>query len=238
MRNRIDCRWDVVAVAMLTNLFAVATSRTMGWFYVAFIEEFGLNRQSTSWPGFLLMCCHRTAGLLVSVLHKHMSLFLIGLLGSFFAWGGMAVSAFAPSISWMSFTMGIVHGIGSGVVIQAHTVVVLQHFSKYRGIAAGFMFTANPVSAILFPAVLSALNDAFGLRGAVVIYGALIMNISALCPVLKEPPWIARAGAIREEGARGHHREHKTSIDSTGCDMKLLAKSDEPAATAFSNEKI
>nr|XP_037285697.1 monocarboxylate transporter 9-like [Rhipicephalus microplus] len=100
------------------------------------------------------------------------------------------------------------------------------------------MFTANPVSAILFPAVLSALNDAYGLRGAVLIYGALIMHISALCPVLKEPPWIAGAGALRKEGACGNHRVYKTSIDSTGCDMKLLAKSDEPETTAFSNEKI
>ncbi|KAL1486168.1 hypothetical protein MTO96_009348 [Rhipicephalus appendiculatus] len=50
------------------------------------------------------------ASLLVSMLHKHMSLFLIGLLGSLFAWVGMAVSAFAPTIAWISFTMGIVHG--------------------------------------------------------------------------------------------------------------------------------
>ncbi|XP_049270056.1 uncharacterized protein LOC125757865 [Rhipicephalus sanguineus] len=223
---------------MFTNLFAVATTRTMGWFYVAFIEEFSLNRQTSSWPGFLVMCCHRTSGLLVGMLHKHMSLFLIGLMGSFLAWGGMAASAFAPSISWMSFTMGIVHGIGAGVVIQSHTVVVLQHFSKYRGLAAGSMFTANPTSAILFPAVLSALNDAYGFRGAVLVYGALIMHISALCPILKEPPWITNAGTMRENGVHENQRLRKTYIDSTGCDVKLLAKSDEPAAAAFSIEKI
>ncbi|XP_037510176.2 monocarboxylate transporter 11-like [Rhipicephalus sanguineus] len=198
---------------MFTNLFAVATSRTMGWFYVAFIEEFSLNRETSSWPGFLLMCCHRTSGLLVGMLHKHMSLFLIGLMGSFLAWGGMAASAFAPSISWMSFTMGIVHGIGAGVVIQSHTVVVLQHFSKYRGVAAGSMFTANPTSAILFPAVLSALNDAYGFRGAVLVYGALIMHISALCPILKEPPWITNAGTMRENGVHGNQRLRSTLVD-------------------------
>ncbi|KAH6937729.1 hypothetical protein HPB50_003718 [Hyalomma asiaticum] len=132
MRNRVDCRWDVVVVAMLTTLFAVATNRTMGWFFVAYMDEFGLGRQTASWPGFVILGCHRVSGLLVGMLHKHLSLFLIGLLGSFFAWGGITVSAFAPSIAWMSFTTGFVHGMGSGIVIQAHTVVVLQHFSKYR----------------------------------------------------------------------------------------------------------
>ncbi|XP_065281113.1 monocarboxylate transporter 5-like [Dermacentor albipictus] len=110
MRNRVDCRWDVAAVALVANLFASATNRGMGWFYVAFIEEFSVDRQTASWPGSILLACYRSSGMLVAVLHKRISLFWIGLVGSVFLWGGMMASAFAPSIAWISFTMGFVHG--------------------------------------------------------------------------------------------------------------------------------
>ncbi|XP_049517578.1 uncharacterized protein LOC119441785 isoform X2 [Dermacentor silvarum] len=110
MRNRVDCRWDVAAVALLAQLFASATNRSVGWFYVAYIEEFNVDRQTASWPGSVLLACHRSSGLLVGVLHKRLSMFWIGLIGSVFLCGGIMASAFAPSIAWISFTMGFVHG--------------------------------------------------------------------------------------------------------------------------------
>ncbi|KAH6940223.1 hypothetical protein HPB50_026345 [Hyalomma asiaticum] len=238
MRNRVDGRWDVAAVAMLTTLLAVATHRTMGRFFVAYMEEFILSRQTASWPGFVILGCHRLAGLLVGMLHKRLSLFSIGLLGSFLAWSGITVSAFVPNIAWMSFTMGFVHGIGSGTTIQSHTVVVLHHFMKYRGVAAGIMYAANPVSALLFPAVLAGLHNAYGFRGTLLVYSAIIMHMSALSIILKEPPWASSVGKKTEMRLHGKQGERKVSAELSACHVRLMAQADEPAAAAFSMEKI
>lgn len=194
IRNRVDGRWDVAVVASIAGFFAVATNRNMAWFYVAYMEEFGVDRQGASWPGSVLSTTFRCAGLLVTLLHKYLSLFWIGILGSVLLWSSLTVSAFAPSIGWMTVIMGGAYGIGSGVVLVTHIVLIMQYFRKYRGIAAGLRLTSNPVSAIVFPAVLSTLRDTYGFRGATLVFGAITMHVTAFCIMLRDPPWLTSDG--------------------------------------------
>ncbi|XP_077554175.1 monocarboxylate transporter 5-like isoform X2 [Haemaphysalis longicornis] len=109
MKNRVDSRWDLLVVMMMAGVFCTATYRSSGWFYVAYMEEFKVDRQGASWPGSVYKTAFRCAGLFVTALRKHLSNFWIGLIGGCLLWGGTAASVFAPNIAWMAVTIGFVH---------------------------------------------------------------------------------------------------------------------------------
>uniref|UniRef100_A0A6M2CZV1 Putative monocarboxylate transporter n=1 Tax=Rhipicephalus microplus TaxID=6941 RepID=A0A6M2CZV1_RHIMP len=62
-------------------------------------------------------------------------------------------------------------------------------FDKYRGVASGIKFAGYSMASLLFPTILTSLRDAYGLRGCMLVYAALTMNVTALTLLLKEPPW-------------------------------------------------
>ncbi|KAH9377473.1 hypothetical protein HPB48_006266 [Haemaphysalis longicornis] len=65
-----------------------------------------------------------------------------------------------------------------------------MYFDKYRGIASGIKFSGYTICSLVYPKVLTMLKDAFGFRGALLVYAGLTMNVTALTLRLKEPPWL------------------------------------------------
>ncbi|XP_077551461.1 monocarboxylate transporter 12-like [Haemaphysalis longicornis] len=108
--DRIDGRWDIAIAASLAAFFGNATSRCSGWFYVAFMEYFGVDRQAASWPNSVLTIMFRSSGFFIAALQRCTSLFWIGILGSVLVWGGLIASVFAKDIAWLTVTMGLLHG--------------------------------------------------------------------------------------------------------------------------------
>ncbi|KAH8042451.1 hypothetical protein HPB51_023461 [Rhipicephalus microplus] len=130
--------------------------------------------------------------LFVAVLQRYTSLYHIGLIGSILLWVGILASAWSPNIATITITLGFIHGFGAGIVLMCNLVEIMQYFQKYRDIASGIKFAADPMSAIVFPALLSYLRATYGLRGALLIYAALSMHVMAFSIVLKEPQWLKR----------------------------------------------
>lgn len=56
----------------------------------------------------------------MGILQSKVSPQRIGFLGSFFVWGGLVATAFAPTIAWTAFTYGIIHGNDSSVSLGRH----------------------------------------------------------------------------------------------------------------------
>ncbi|XP_075542933.1 monocarboxylate transporter 11-like [Dermacentor variabilis] len=190
--NSVDGRWDIAVLAGLVSFFGIATNRNSGWFFVTFMEEFQVDRRSASWPNSVLTIMFRSSGLLVALLQRYMSLFHVGLIGSIFLWGGIIASVFSPNITTITVTLGLLHGLGAGLVLMSNLVEIMQYFQRYRGIASGIKFAADPTSAIAFPALLSYLRTTYGFRGTLLIYAALTMHVTAFSIVLKEPPWMTQ----------------------------------------------
>ncbi|KAL1427027.1 hypothetical protein MTO96_017773 [Rhipicephalus appendiculatus] len=134
----MDRSWGVAGAASITAFFTVVMMMNSGFFYVSFIEEFGVARESglmahkrhvdrvslissvncshslldyTLTSGYsvlrrspLLQAC------LVSWFQRHLSVFILGLIGSIFLWTGILGAFFAPDITWMTVTLGAIHG--------------------------------------------------------------------------------------------------------------------------------
>ncbi|XP_070389374.1 monocarboxylate transporter 3-like [Dermacentor albipictus] len=82
--------------------------------------------------------------------------------GSVLAAAGIIASSFAPDITWLTVTLGAMHGLGLGMVTTMLQVLISMYFQRYRGAANGIMFAGSTASAFIFPHLLLYLKGTYG----------------------------------------------------------------------------
>ncbi|KAL1479281.1 hypothetical protein MTO96_051974 [Rhipicephalus appendiculatus] len=102
------------------------------------------------------------------------------------------MSSFSPNILWMTAILGILFGFGSGTVLMMLFVFISEYFDKYKGLALGIMYAGSTSSAFVFPKLLLFLKETYNFRSSVMIFGAIVMHVTPINLVLKEPVWILR----------------------------------------------
>ncbi|KAH9377472.1 hypothetical protein HPB48_006267 [Haemaphysalis longicornis] len=58
----MDRSWSVAAAGSLAAFFTVVMITTSGFFYVSFLEEFQVDRESASWPTSVLSIVSHSSG--------------------------------------------------------------------------------------------------------------------------------------------------------------------------------
>ncbi|KAH9371284.1 hypothetical protein HPB48_011225 [Haemaphysalis longicornis] len=258
MKNRVDSRWDLLVVMMMAGVFCTATYRSSGWFYVAYMEEFKVDRQGASWPGSVYKTAFRCAGISLAT-HEltvwpawEHNVIIVGVrnierIRQLLAVREPTIDGVRcevqthlkpaedtcrgvinvdPAVTEQDISGGSHKGLGCGTVLVTHLVLIMKYFNKYRGVAAGVRMTSNPMSAIIFPAVLSALKDAYGFRGALLVFAAITMHATALSIMLKEPPWLTPSTTIAAGRTSNKGAAPGEIHDETGCDASLLQKAE------------
>lgn len=106
----IDKCWWVVVLAFLMTTMESATSRCSGFLYVGIIEQMNVDRGLASWPVNLVTSVNDFGGLVSGPLSEHFSTVPVMAVGSVLASAGVIASAYAPDVTWISVSLGIVHG--------------------------------------------------------------------------------------------------------------------------------
>ncbi|XP_077507947.1 monocarboxylate transporter 2-like isoform X2 [Amblyomma americanum] len=81
--------------------------------------------------------------------------------------------------SWPVMVMGAVvylAAIGTGMVFIVAPTIISEHFDKHKGLATGLNYTGVTMGLFVFPKLLEYLTGIYGLRGSLLIFGAVIMN--------------------------------------------------------------
>ncbi|XP_072142996.1 monocarboxylate transporter 5-like [Dermacentor andersoni] len=165
----------------------------------------GPNGYDTDKPGGQCLLPTRVAAarrLLVAVFFERVNPLGVMTVGSILAWAGVMCSALAPSIVWISLTLGVTHGIGIGLVFSSLQVFLSQNFSKYRGTAHGIMYAGAAASAMVFPYLLEYTTHVFGFRLSLVIFGLILVNLTIITLLLDRNSWVDSA-ATRQEATPG-----------------------------------
>ncbi|KAL1432612.1 hypothetical protein MTO96_013082 [Rhipicephalus appendiculatus] len=71
--------------------------------------------------------------------------------------------------------------------MTASVIYTILHFDKYRTIATSFVFTAYGLAAVVSQFVLSGLVDEYALQGALLVFGAILLNSTALVMLARSP---------------------------------------------------
>ncbi|XP_077513671.1 uncharacterized protein LOC144124702 [Amblyomma americanum] len=182
-----NAHWHIALIGCAALVFCTAVFCTSGLFYVYFMEAFGVNRETASWPATTMGAVTAFSGLVVALLQRFLTVYEIGLIGSVLLWAGVIASAFVPRMELMTLYLGAVQGLGNGLIDNTMAVTIGTFFWKHRGLAMGVKDSGRTLSALIFPSVVSKLNSEYGFRGALAICGALLINVTALMLMLRRP---------------------------------------------------
>ncbi|KAH9377603.1 hypothetical protein HPB48_011124 [Haemaphysalis longicornis] len=63
----------------------------------------------------------------------------------------------------------------------------MDYFDQYRGTVSGLKYLGWSASGLVFPVILSALVDIYGLQGTLFLSGGLVLNIVPIVFLLRKP---------------------------------------------------
>lgn len=207
----VDRCWYVAIICAMTTFLTSATIRSSGFLYIGIMREFQADRGQAAWPICLMGAMANMAGLVAGPLSQKYTPPPVMFAGSIIMAGGIIASSFAPSITWIAVTQGIVFGIGSGLVFMTLPVFINQYFDKYRGFALGITYTGSTSSAFVFPRLLLYLEKTYNFRSSIMIFGAIVGHVIPISLLLKEPPWIRRKRI--EDGLASKHAKQVFTIE-------------------------
>lgn len=77
----------------------------------------------------------------------------------------------------LSFSYGVLVGIGAGLSFPPTVYIVTSYFVKLRGLANGLCISGSALGSIILPPVLRWLLEEFGYHGACLIMGGITLNV-------------------------------------------------------------
>ncbi|XP_077508668.1 monocarboxylate transporter 2-like [Amblyomma americanum] len=181
--------WLVAGACALTSFFALAGRRSSGFLFVAIQDTFQTNKSDGSWPIMAMGAVMYLAGLITGPVAHRFTARPVIITGATLASIGAIVSYFAADIGVMTFTMGVVHAVGTGMVFIIAPTIINEHFDKHRGLAMGLNYTGVTMGLFVFPKLLEYLTGIYGLRGSLLIFGAVLMNGLAFSLFPRTPRW-------------------------------------------------
>ncbi|XP_015514674.2 monocarboxylate transporter 13 isoform X1 [Neodiprion lecontei] len=207
--------WLVLLASVTVNVLIPGTIKSFGVLFVEFLEVFNdSSPAAAAWIPALCYFLYSSLGPLSSVLSVRYSYRTVTLIGGTFAAAGMMLSYFASSVGYLCVSYGVLVGIGAGLAFPPTVYIVTSYFLRLRGLANGLCISGSALGSIFLPPVLQILLGEYGYRGAVLIMGALTLNVWA-CALLYDPVEKHLVPAKRPEDAEDPEEADRISINVT-----------------------
>lgn len=178
--------WLVLLASVMVNLLIPGTVKSFGVLFVEFLEVFDASPAAAAWIPALCYFLYSSLGPLSSILSVKYSYRTVTLIGGTFAAAGMMLSYFASSVGFLCVSYGVLVGIGAGLAFPPTVYIVTSYFVRLRGLANGLCISGSALGSIFLPPLLGILLREYGYRGAVLIMGAVTLNVWASA-LLYEP---------------------------------------------------
>lgn len=179
--------WAVAAACCWINVFTFALVRSAAVVYVALLRTFPVSREQASWPVNLSVVCYFLTGPIAGVLARYIPIWKLTVLGCLGGSLAVCVCYFAQSMLFLDVFLGVTHGTCIGL-LALFSVVINQHFHKYRAMASGISNAGFTIGGLIFPPVIQLLADHYGIRGALLLVGALMLNSVSGAFLQRNPP--------------------------------------------------
>ncbi|KAL3210544.1 hypothetical protein MRX96_037019 [Rhipicephalus microplus] len=201
--------WVVAAACSWINVFTFALIRSSAVVYVALLRTFRVSRERASWPVNLALVSYFLTGPIAGVLARYIPIWKLSMVGCLGASLAVGACFFAPSMLFLDIFIGFIHGTSVGL-LSLFSIVVNQHFVKYRAVASGIANAGFTVGGFVFPPVVQAVEEKYGIHGTLLIVGAIILN-SVVGALLQRTPPHAQENED-ERGALTHDSDKRKAI--------------------------
>ncbi|KFM69265.1 Monocarboxylate transporter 9, partial [Stegodyphus mimosarum] len=187
--------WVVVFCSFMIHVIADGVTYTFGIFYMELLRHFGESKGATSWVASIMVGTTFCVGPFASGLTNQYGCRTVTIIGSLLAAFGLIVSTFAPSITFLYFSIGLCTGTGFGLMYLPAIVCVTCYFEKKRAFATGIAVCGSGIGTFVLAPVTEWLVDSFGWQGAMLVTSGFVLNccvFGALFRPLEKKPVVRK----------------------------------------------
>ncbi|XP_071130601.1 monocarboxylate transporter 9-like [Mytilus edulis] len=177
--------WVIVFSAFMINVITDGCSYSFGVLYVFLLDYFQESRSTTAWIGSVFCAVPLLCGPIASVVTNRLGFRKATIIGGLITAIGFISSAFVHSVGAMAVTYGCIAGLGISMPYLNSIVVVAMYFEKKRTLATGISECGAGIGTLIFAPLYEYLIMSYSWRGAVLIIGAISLNIVVCGAVFK-----------------------------------------------------
>ncbi|XP_076016013.1 monocarboxylate transporter 13-like [Genypterus blacodes] len=176
--------WVLVGALFVSIGLVFGLVRSMGIFFVEFIQYFGESAQAVSWITSTGVAALQFISPVAAALCNAYNARVVVITGGILAGVGLILATQATSLLHLYLSMGVISGLGWGLVITPMLASVIASFTRRRSLAVGLAFSSVGLSAFAFNPLFQMLVEMYAWRGALLIVGGLSFNIIACGAVI------------------------------------------------------
>ncbi|XP_054933593.1 monocarboxylate transporter 12-like [Dermacentor andersoni] len=180
--------WPVAACAAVFVFFGMMLTKSESVMYIGFMGMLHINREEASWPLTIAIIMSQLLGPLYGLLGLWLSDRILLVAGALLCALPVMACALAQNLGQVIFLYGVLYGLGVACEELLPFTVVARHFVRYRGTAMGLLFVVTAMSGFVSPLIVETLRQAFDFRIALLILGALQLNMLFGCIYVDRVP--------------------------------------------------
>ncbi|XP_041926375.1 monocarboxylate transporter 13 isoform X1 [Alosa sapidissima] len=178
--------WVVVGALFVESALVFGIIRSLGVFFVEFVQHFDESAQAVSWITSIGVAMQQLFSPLATALCNMYGTRPVVMIGGFLSGLGFILASQATSLTHLYLTMGLISGAGWAFVFTPTVAAVMQYFTRRRSLAMALGFTGVGLSSFAFSPLFQLLVEVYAWRGALLILGGLSLNMVA-CGALIRP---------------------------------------------------
>ncbi|KAL0275611.1 UNVERIFIED_CONTAM: hypothetical protein PYX00_003413 [Menopon gallinae] len=220
--------WVIVAASFVCNFIVDGILYSFGVFIKDVSESFSVPEARVALVGSLLSGSYLIVGPFVSALSNRYGFRIVTIFGAILAAVGFALSAVAMNVEFLSFTYGIIGGIGFGMVYSPSIIIVGFYFEKWRAMATGIAVCGSGIGTFVMAPLTEMCINKFKWQGALLVHAGILL-ICGLCGLLFRP--LKPVKVTLEKSAESD--EESKPLEETKDGNILLVKSKETSYESF-----
>ncbi|KAK6195435.1 hypothetical protein SNE40_000867 [Patella caerulea] len=241
--------WVVVFACMMNTALLVGYLICLGMLFVEFLKLFQASTTSTALVfGMQALMFALSSFVTMQILIVRLSIRQVVMIGGILISTGILISGFAPNITVLICTQCFFVGVGQSMVIGPGLVAISQYFVKRRALAVSISNSGISLASVTFPMLCRFLLDTYGLRGTLLIFTGIELNIlvfAMLIIPLKSPEYPSKSSHKDKDKSVGETRigadnwesENKADAGSFECSGKIqMDPADQPEKDSVNAE--
>ncbi|XP_048744845.2 monocarboxylate transporter 12-like isoform X3 [Ostrea edulis] len=200
--------WMILLANFLVVFLVIGFMSSFGIFFAEFMSEFNAPASSITIALSLQTVVFSLSSLLVlNIGSRVASIRTYIIVSGFFACSAYLISAVITDVSYLVLSHGLIFGIAYGFSYGPALVILGRYFDKKRGIASSLGNTGVSFGSLVFPPIIRALLNHYGLRGTLVVVGGIHLHLCVAGALMRPIEFYE----VRQRNSEGHSIE-MTSI--------------------------
>ncbi|XP_078587232.1 monocarboxylate transporter 13-like [Branchiostoma floridae x Branchiostoma japonicum] len=169
--------WMVVVGGFIVSGCTAGIFRSLGVFFLTFSRQFHASSAETAWITSILMSVMFFLSPVGTALASTIGFRPTVMLGGVLSAAGYIISGFATRMFHLYLGIGCLTGLGYAFTLSPIMAIVGQYFTKRRALANSLTMLGSSVTSMSFPPLFQYLMDEYGLKGALLIIGGVMLNM-------------------------------------------------------------